>query len=408
MADRYFPNKLSDYGAQNSVEDSAEAGRSPDVMLKAAIALRDEVVQATWIRHGPRVSDPTMYVGMLGTAFLCFKVHETTGSREDLDLCCQIVDNCASAAETMKQYVTFLCGQPGIYALGAAAAKYKGDQQRLVRYLGLFNAIAEQSVLAVGPGQGGLGMPYELMYGRAGFLWAALFVNKYIGEETIPSTVTGPVVDAVLAAGRAGASHTQCPLMYQWHGTRYWGAAHGLGGIMHVLMHYPLNQEDMDDVKGTLRYMIKGRFASGNYPSSENNTRDRLVHWCHGTPGLALTLCKAAQVYPECEEFRLAAIEAGEVVWKRGLLRRLGLCHGISGNAYVFLALYRLTGGKQHLFRAQQFGTFLYKNAKELIDTGELHGGDHGYSLFEGLAGTACLWLDLTRPDSARFPGYEL
>lgn len=33
-------------------------------------------------------------------------------------------------------------------------------------------------------------MPYELMYGRAGFLWAALFVNKYIGEETIPSTVT--------------------------------------------------------------------------------------------------------------------------------------------------------------------------------------------------------------------------
>lgn len=63
-----------------------------------------QVVQATWIRHGPRVSDPTMYVGMLGTAFLCFKVHETTGSREDLDLCCQIIDNCASAAETMKQY----------------------------------------------------------------------------------------------------------------------------------------------------------------------------------------------------------------------------------------------------------------------------------------------------------------
>lgn len=50
--------------------------------------------------------------------------------------------------------------------------------------------IAEQSVLAVGPGQGGLGMPYELMYGRAGFLWAALFVNKYVGEETIPSSVT--------------------------------------------------------------------------------------------------------------------------------------------------------------------------------------------------------------------------
>lgn len=99
-----------------------------------------------------------------------------------------------------------------------------------------------------------------------------------------------------MAAGRAGASHTQCPLMYQWQGTRYWGAAHGLAGIMHVLMHFPLNHEDMKDVKGTLRYMIKGRFSSGNYPSSEGSTRDRLVHWCYGAPGMALTLCKAAQV----------------------------------------------------------------------------------------------------------------
>jgi hypothetical protein len=33
-------------------------------------------------------------------------------------------------------------------------------------------------------------MPYELLYGRAGFLWAAVFVNKYVGEETIASSVT--------------------------------------------------------------------------------------------------------------------------------------------------------------------------------------------------------------------------
>lgn len=40
-----------------------------------------------------------------------------------------------------NRYVTFLCGQPGIYALGAAAAKCRGDQQRLDRYLGLFNEV---------------------------------------------------------------------------------------------------------------------------------------------------------------------------------------------------------------------------------------------------------------------------
>jgi hypothetical protein len=33
-------------------------------------------------------------------------------------------------------------------------------------------------------------MPYELLYGRAGFLWAALFLNYHVGEETIPWSVT--------------------------------------------------------------------------------------------------------------------------------------------------------------------------------------------------------------------------
>ena len=50
------------------------------------------------------------------------------------------------------------------------------------------------------------------------------------------------------------------------------------------------------------------------------------------------------------KEFLQAAVDAGEVVWKRGLLKRVGICHGISGNAYVFLSLYRLTGNVEHLY----------------------------------------------------------
>lgn len=88
----------------------------------------------------------------------------------------------------------------------------------------------------------------------------------------------------------------KCPLMYEWHGKKYWGAAHGLAGIMNVLLHMELEQDEIQDVKGTLTYMILNRFPSGNYPSSEGNESDRLVHWCHGAPGVALTLVKAAQV----------------------------------------------------------------------------------------------------------------
>ncbi|KAH9324623.1 hypothetical protein KI387_004801 [Taxus chinensis] len=156
---------------------------------------------------------------------------------------------------------------------------------------------------------------------------------------------------------------------------------------MHVLLHFKLNKEDATDVKGTLRYMIKNCcFPSGNYPSSEGNSRDKLVQWCHGAPGVAMTLCKAAQ----------------------GLVRKVGLCHGISGNTYTFLALYRLTKDKLYLHRAKAFVGFLYGNGRSLISSGQMHGGDHPYYLFEGLGGTAYLWFDMANPDDARFPSFEL
>ena len=58
-----------------------------------------------------------------------------------------------------------------------------------------------------------------------------------------------------------------------------------------------LKPDEVEDIKGTLRYMINNRFPSGNYPTSEEDKkRDVLVHWCHGAPGVALTLVKAARV----------------------------------------------------------------------------------------------------------------
>lgn len=104
------------------------------------------------------------------------------------------------------------------------------------------------------------------------------------------------VVEEIFRAGRQLGKRGSCPLMYEWHGKRYWGAAHGLAGIMNVLMHMELEPDEIEDVKGTLSYMIQNRFPSGNYQSSERNESDQLVHWCHGAPGVALTLVKAAQV----------------------------------------------------------------------------------------------------------------
>lgn len=102
-------------------------------------------------------------------------------------------------------------------------------------------------------------------------------------------------MDVIIKSGRQ-LGKGRCPLMYEWHGKKYWGAAHGLAGIMHVLLDMELKPDEMEDVKGTVNYMIRNRFPSGNYPSSEGSESDRLVHWCHGAPGVALTLAKASSV----------------------------------------------------------------------------------------------------------------
>ncbi|KAM1504277.1 hypothetical protein ACFX14_000401 [Malus domestica] len=384
--------------------------------LRAAVALKDQVVQDTWEGgHGSgtptgMVFDPTVYTGLLGTAFTCLRSYEATGNRQDLLLCADIVDKCGAVAPASSRHVTFLCGRGGVYALGAVVACLMGDHERCGLYFNLFLEVAQEKALSVGPEEGGFGMSYDLLYGRAGFLWAALFINKYLGQDKLPSDLLNPVVDAVLAGGRAGASHDlSCPLMYRWHGTRYLGAANGVAGILQVLLHFPLCNEDAEDVKATLRYMMANRFPhSGNYPSSEGNPRDKFVQWSHGAAGMAITLCKASQVYPGDREFRDAAIEAGEVVWKNGLLKKVGLADGVAGNAYAFLSLYRLTGESIYEERAKAFASFLYHNAGEFSIAGRTHGVEYVYSLFQGLAGTACLWFDLHVPENSRFPGYEL
>ncbi|CAA3019739.1 lanC GCR2 [Olea europaea subsp. europaea] len=411
MADRFFPNDMPDFVQETPVKESAVgSSESPKDSLtrllhlpyktiserlkKEALDLKETIVKETWGGRGKRVNDYTLYTGALGTALLLFKAYQVTKNQNDLARCSEIIRACRSASQGSGR-VTFICGEAGVCALGAVVAKHAGDEQLCDQYLTQFKEIKLPKNL-----------PDELLYGRAGFLWACSFLNKNIGKDAISTTRMRSVVDDIIKSGRQLAKGI-CPLMYEWHGKKYWGAAHGLAGIMYVLMDMDLKPDELEDVKGTLSYMIKNRFPRGNYPSSEGSDSDRLVHWCHGAPGVALTLVKAAEVFGS-NEFLQAAIDAGEVVWNRGLLKRVGICHGISGNTYVFLSLYQLTGNLKFLYRAKAFACFLHDKAQILISEGIMHGGDRPCSLFEGIGGMAYLFLDMTEPSEARFPAYEL
>lgn len=130
---------------------------------------------------------------------------------------------------------------------------------------------------------------------------------------------------------------------------------------------------------------------------------DRLVQWCHGAPGPLLLFVRAFEVLKDARYLAWAET-ASDVVWERGLLQKgVGLCHGVSGNAYCFLALHRATGNARFLQRALQFAL-----AADDLSIRQASRPDHPWSLFEGAAGLAMLYFDLVAARPAYFPAVEV
>ncbi|GMP67159.1 hypothetical protein CsSME_00027242 [Camellia sinensis var. sinensis] len=227
-------------------------------LYSLSLSLYVSVVVETWGITEQRVADFTLYSGTLGTAFLQFKAYQVTNNEVDLKLCSEIVKACDFASSQSRD-VTFVCGRAGVCTLGAVVANHLGDDQLQTYYLSQFKDIKIPKDL-----------PDELLYGRDGFLWACLFLNKHIGEGTIPSDyILRPLyallpidlmVNDILKNGRALSVKERCPFMFEWYGEKYWGAAHGMAGIMHVLMYAKLSPDEAEEVKCTLKYMIKYRF----------------------------------------------------------------------------------------------------------------------------------------------------
>lgn len=142
---------------------------------------------------------------------------------------------------------------------------------------------------------------------------------------------------------------------------------------------------------------------TGNFPAAmdEIDHKSELVHWCHGAPGVIYLMAKAFLVFRE-DKYLQSCKQMADLIWDKGLLKKgPGLCHGVAGNGYVFLLLYRLTkGDHKYLYRAIRFYEFM--NHQEFRSNARMP--DHPYSLYEGLAGTACFLADLTYPFKAAFP----
>eukprot|EP00475_Leptophrys_vorax_P007478 TRINITY_DN14728_c0_g1_i1.p1 TRINITY_DN14728_c0_g1~~TRINITY_DN14728_c0_g1_i1.p1 ORF type:complete len:273 (-),score=56.45 TRINITY_DN14728_c0_g1_i1:46-837(-) len=205
-------------------------------------------------------------------------------------------------------------------------------------------------------------------------------------------------------------SNKDAPLWFEWGNESYLGAAHGFAGIIQVLQKahdYVSGINWMDVIVPLIKMLESFQGQDGHFPTRASLPEDQsdtfMCQWCHGAPGIIPVLLEFMDLTSYDEERISLCMKSASAIWNDGLLTKgVGLCHGISGNAYAFLHLANcLSCARQHhqenasraallRDRAFAFAEFAWQNLDVLF-----HAPDHPYSLMTGIAGFAVFILDL-------------
>jgi lantibiotic modifying enzyme len=381
--------------------------------------------------------DYTIYSGQTGVALMYLKLAmastDSTEKQAHLIACEKHLQEARNLIEKNLNYphhvsptITFLCGIPGVYAVTlhfhyVRYGSIREDDKIAKELLTQLHDSKSQFAMAVFNDPR---MSDELLYGRVGYLYALLYVYHYtnapINEELITQLVTTIIEHGKRLSAQEKdlvTSHVKLPpLFYRWHGKDYTGAAHGLAGIFTVLLLVDrvikmkrqqfqpknhtscfLDKEQCDLIRHSMLTLLEIRSEkTNNYPSQYlKRDHDELVQFCHGAPGFLFMCALAYEHFSEAVFLEAAKDMAEKTIWKQGLLTKgSGLCHGIIGNAYAFVALYRITNKICYLYQALAFASFLITE-KEKVDQQRPIPYDSPYSLLEGVAGDIYFYTEL-------------
>lgn len=385
--------------------------------FEMAETLTDKCIDAHANSHRPG----TLYVGALGPlVYLRYRLAKYMKStnvekanrlfREALAVAENAIEQHERAHDRRRCRVSLLEGTwVGVKALECAILYHLNQSDEVGQRVSEFLEVVQEACHRLPPAE------CEVLYGRSGGLQAVLFLRQELNDKAIGKNLVVKLVSEIVSEGRKCSKRltSTLPLMWEWHDQAYLGAAHGVVGICQTLLS--LQPDEFDEVDRTLnvnareliRETIVGleehSFSSGNLQSSIDSPRDKLVHWCHGAPGHVMLLTKASTVFERPEYLERAKEIGDNVLMQRGLLRKgVGLCHGISGNAYALLSIGRTAKDPLWIQRAKVFAHFALDHFDQLEMV-----PDRPYSLFEGCGGLAVLLLDLCNPEQSAFPLYE-
>ncbi|XP_056390380.1 glutathione S-transferase LANCL1 [Hyla sarda] len=404
MDARSFPNPFlyQDYSKDPSPPFNSAGQLTPGFvnLLNGKIKELLQFMEAGLKSADPR--DFTVYTGWSGIALLYLHLSDVY---RDQSFLLRAQEYASKALHCLNNRdITFLCGDAGSYAVAAVIlyklGSHKEADECISRVLQKHSSVMRLESR----------LPDELLYGRLGYLYTLLFINKHYKGEKVPYGYIQEVSDILIKSGDNFATHkrvkNQTPLMYEYYGEYYVGPAHGFTGIYYYLMlpECHVSSEKLQTlVRPSVEYVRQIKYPSGNYPACIGDNRDLLVHWCHGAPGVIYMLTQACKVFQD-HNYLADAAQCAEIAWQRGLLKKgYGICHGAAGNAYSFLAMYNLTHDLRYLYRACKFAEWCMSYGEHGCRT-----PDTPYSLFEGVAGTIYFLADLLDPANARFPAFEI
>jgi lantibiotic modifying enzyme len=365
---------------------AAELLRDPS----KCIAFAEETGRAILGRQPPET--PDVYSGNAGIALLHIGLFRATGKREWLD----------AAREALDRALAKMGDDPGLYTgragIGQAcldAYAATGEKAFLEKARLCAKGLDDPKSTDIISGAAGIGifrLNLAAATGAKEDLEAARRTGEWLATRAIG--VEGTV------CWRVGADETS---------RIYTGFSHGAAGIGYFLLGLWRATGDgayLDLAERAGRFVARNAIPDGTDgwlwyrtvpPDKEEQIR---IQWCHGPPGNGLLF--AALVEAGKEAFRPALERCLVTTRRRGRTARVGgsECHGVAGNAELFLEAYRVTGEKTLLDDARLFGSALLvpKDGGFSVDTRY----DSSYML--GLAGIGHFLLRLADPKKTPMP----
>jgi len=176
----------------------------------------------------------------------------------------------------------------------------------------------------------------EMTYGRTGFLYLLRMVRHWVPESAeLVAEPARQIAEVVMGNGPD----------WEFMGRRSLGAGHGdIGILTQVALAVP---ELAPRVEPWLERVLGWQHEDGNWDKIQGDSRGKkLIQYCHGAPGMVISLVTLRPLFPRLHGKIDAAVEKGRgLIWREGVLvKEPAMCHGTLGNAMSAFPLPELCG----------------------------------------------------------------